>query len=373
MLMLLNQVTNLENQLKTTNIAQNQTTGINSNLVAMMSQLKSLQGSKPNLKTQFKREPAFVNRNQNMGANLASLLASVNGEQVQERGRCVWVTGIPESYQEADKLLNIFGNFGNVQKIVFSSKKSDGALIQMDDPRCCVKSVAVMNNQKLDGQSIKVAFTKIDLAKIKEGDTKSMHVWKAKENWRFAKDSKFRRICMSKLRDLTASVIVSNIPEGKNDELKKHIIESGYTVKSMEGSQRPEDTEKPKPSTGYTMSMIELASIEEAIGAVAHLHNSWPKKFGTMKNDRFGNARGLVFSLAGKKQDKQDKKIRSDGRGRGGEMVTCYNCNKSGHMAKDCRGGSRAGGVQGRAMSCYNCNGEGHMARDCPEVDRRNR
>merc|ERR1712140_109592 len=243
----------------------------------------------------------------NLGTNLANLLASVSGEDVQERGRCVWVTGIPESYRDADKLLNIFGNFGNVQKIVFSEKKADGALIQMDDPRGCVKAVACMRNQKLGGQAIKVSFTKIDMAKIKEGDTKSKHAWKAKENWRYGnRDSKFRRICLKRLRDITPTVLVSNIPEGKTDQLKKFIIESGYTVKSMEGSQRPIDESKPK--SGYTMVLVELASVDEAIDAVANLHNSWPKKFGTMKKDKFENSRGLVFSLVGVKQNKDKSK-----------------------------------------------------------------
>merc|ERR1712080_235645 len=300
MLMLLNQVTNLENQLR---MAQTPAPSLlSNNLLATMSQLKSLQGPKPNLKKDFKGKP--VNNRPNLGLNLASLLESMTGD-VDERGRCIWVTGIPESYRDADKLLNIFGNFGNVQKVVFSEKKPDGALIQLDDPRGCTKAVACMRNQKLDGQAIKVAFTKIDRAIIKEGDTKSKHVWKAKENWRYTKDSKFRRICMKRLRDITPKVLVSNIPEGKTDQLKKFIIESGYTVKSMEESKRPED--KSKPSTGYTISLVELADEEEALSAVAHLHNSWPKKFGTMKNDRFGNARGLVFSLAGKKLEKQDK------------------------------------------------------------------
>merc|ERR1719219_2989684 len=124
-------------------------------------------------------------------------------------------------------------------------------------------------------------------------DVKSKDVVQAKENWRYPtnKEAKFRKICLSRLRKLSSSVIVTNIPEGKTDLLKKHIIESGYTVKSIEGSKRPEDKDKPKPNTGYTMAVIELASVEEAIAAVANLHNSWPKKFGTMKNDLYGRAR----------------------------------------------------------------------------------
>merc|ERR1719361_3381273 len=166
-----------------------------------------------------------------------------------------------------------------------------------------------MSGKKLDGQAIKVSFTKIDNAGIKKEDAKSKDVRQAKENWRFSgnKDSKFRKICLSRLYNLTSSIVVSNIPDGKTEMVKKHIIESGYTVKSVEGSKRAEESGKEKPSTGYTMAIIELASVEEAIAAVANLHNSWPKKLGAMKKDRFENARGLNFSLAGVKRDKNQK------------------------------------------------------------------
>merc|ERR1712061_24495 len=226
-----------------------------------------------------------ANSNPNITSLLAALTGNASGQE--ERGRCIWVTGLPESYQDADKLMNVFGNFGNVRKVVFTEKKPDGALIELDDARGSVKAVANMRGQKLDGQPIKVSFTKIDQAGMK-------------------KDSKFRRICLVRLRNISNSVIVSNLPEGKSDQLKKFIIESGYTVKSMEGSQRPIDESKPK--SGYTMALVELDSVEEAIDAVASLHNSWPKKFGTMKKDKFENSRGLVFSLTGIKQNKDKSK-----------------------------------------------------------------
>merc|ERR550532_2145666 len=241
-------------------------------------------------------------------ANIANLIATLTGSATgqEDRGRCIWVTGLPESYQDATKLSNVFGNFGNVRKVVFTDKKPDGALIELDDVRGSVKAVANMRGQKLDGQPIKVSFTKIDQAGMKNDD-KSKDVRQAKENWRFSgnKDSKFRKICMARLRQISNSVLVSNLPEGKSDQLKKFIIESGYTVKSMEGSQRPIDENKPK--SDYTMVKVELASVEEAIAAVANLHNSWPKKFGEMKKDRFENSRGLVLSLAGEKQVKNPK------------------------------------------------------------------
>merc|ERR1712112_489504 len=95
-------------------------------------------------------------------------------------------------------------------------------------------------------------------------------------------------------------VIVSNLPEGKFDQLKKHIVSNGYTVKSFEGSQRPKED---KSSNGYTMAIVELASIGEAIAAVANLHNTWPNKFGEKKTDLREDVRGLNFSLVGFKEE----------------------------------------------------------------------
>jgi len=308
MLLLLNQVTNLENQLKMSNMAQSQPMGMNSsNILSMMNLLKGGQGSKAttlnaktpkNLRGKVAAKPTI---------DLTNILTALAGGEVKaERGRCVWVTGLPESYQDADKLVNIFGNFGNIRRVVFSEKKPDGALIELDDSRGSIKAVVNMNGQKLDGQAIKVSFTKIDQAGMKMGEN-SKDVRLTKETWRFTnnKEAKFRKICMSRLRKLSSSVIVSNIPEGKSDLVKKHIIESGYTVKSIQGSQRPDDKEKPKPSTGYTVAVVELASVEEAVAAVANLHNTWPKKLGAMKESMIGGTRGLTFSFAGEKQEKK--------------------------------------------------------------------
>jgi len=314
MLMLLNQVTNLENQLgQMRSNPQNQATGMDSNnLLTIMGQLKALQGnvSTPNSGRRGKEfsKNQFANKGRkpfpSNDLNLAGLLASMSGNTIMDRTPCVWVTGIPEEYQDADLLSNIFGNFGNVRRIKFTENKPDGALIEMDDPRSAWKCCACMNKQKLVGQEISVAPTKLDGAWIKKDDSKSKDFRQAKETWRYARESRFLKVCMARLKKITPKIIVSNLPEGKSSDLQKFIIEAGYTVKSIEeGNPRSEDGKKAK--TGYTMAVVELASVEEAIDTVGKLHNSWPKKFGTKKNDRFGNARGLVFSFAGPKKEKK--------------------------------------------------------------------
>jgi len=296
---LLNQVTQLENQLKMSAALQQPQTGIDPMAaLKMMTQLQALQG--------VKGKNAALAQKGNVGVN--DLVAALTGKQGREAGHCVWVTGLPEEYQDAQKLLNIFGNFGNVRRIVFSEKKPDGALIQMDNASSAMKARFVTRNQTIGGKPFNVV--QLDPAKIKKAsigkeDKKSMDVTKAKENWRFAKDSKFLKICMARLRQLSPKIIVSNIPEGKEDLVKKHIIEAGYTVKSMEGSKRAE-----APKSGFTMQVIELASTEEAIGAVANLHNTWPKKMGTKNKDNFQRERGLNFSFAGSlKAERKSKSL----------------------------------------------------------------
>ncbi|UYV76457.1 DDX4 [Cordylochernes scorpioides] len=57
------------------------------------------------------------------------------------------------------------------------------------------------------------------------------------------------------------------------------------------------------------------------------------------------------------------------GRSGGGGGGECNKCNEEGHTARDCPSSSYmggGGGGGGRSMNCYNCHEQGHMSRDCP-------
>merc|ERR1719158_1617378 len=97
-------------------MAANPMMGFNANLLTMLSQMQS-KSSKPSKFEKPGAKPTRKGNNTPSGnTNMASLLAALTGNSAgqEERGRCIWVTGLPESYQDATKLINVFGNFGNV-------------------------------------------------------------------------------------------------------------------------------------------------------------------------------------------------------------------------------------------------------------------
>jgi predicted transcriptional regulator len=234
------------------------------------------------------------------------------------RTRCIWVTGLPEEFVDADILCNIFGNYGNVMRINFSSKKPDGALIEMDEPGRAENCVRYLNNVRINGKRIMVGYSKIEKIEHVGKDGKSKDFSNARVN-RFNKDrntkqdSKFTRILMKRLSEPTPIVLVSNMPEGKAGELKKYLVDSGFTVKDIEegksrkardteeGKKQPKAEEETATARKTDMAFVEFASTEEAVKAVAKLHRTKPSSMG----DWSLYTRGINLSFSNKRDLRQ--------------------------------------------------------------------
>jgi RNA recognition motif-containing protein len=228
-----------------------------------------------------------------LSAGLQALNGNVLNANVDERGRSVWVTGIPEEFRDADFLCNVFGNYGNVQRIKFTQKKTDGALIELDDVRHASKAVRCLNGLNLGEEKISVKPTKIDRAKGKFDDEISKDFSKDRIG-RYKKDSKFTAMCMKRASKPTSVILVSKLPKGKLAQLKKYIKTSGYTVKDTQEMKMREGEEN-SSSEYHPAIMIELESPEEAVNAVGKLHNTMPANIGEKKGSR-----GLAFSFTNK-------------------------------------------------------------------------
>ncbi|GJV33158.1 reverse transcriptase domain-containing protein [Tanacetum coccineum] len=52
-------------------------------------------------------------------------------------------------------------------------------------------------------------------------------------------------------------------------------------------------------------------------------------------------------------------------------IVTCTNCNRVGHLTRDCRSPTTANNQ--RTLTCFECGNQGHYRSECPKVKNQNR
>ena len=222
------------------------------------------------------------------------VMGAHNRGSQQANGPCLLVSSIPEDIANPDYLCNLFGFYGDVQRVKILRNKKDCAIIQMAKPHQATLCRNFLDQCKIGGKRICVSYSRMTSIKLPtdnghDDDAKTKDFSSIKGVHRFRNPNLAHKL-LKNLCAPTAMLHVANLPEnfatcGKLDELKGYFVDAGFTVKDVQECGKD-----------GSMSLIQLASVEEAISALAKLHNKIPEKIGTKKGEL-----GLCISFSNRR------------------------------------------------------------------------
>ena len=212
----------------------------------------------------------------------------------QTNGPCLLVSSLPEDIATPDYLCNLFGFYGDVQRVKILRNKRDCAIVQMAKPHQANLCRNFLDQCKIDGKRICVSYSRMTSIKLPadnghDDDAKTKDFSSVKGVHRFRNPNLAQKL-LKNLCAPTSMLHIANLPEnfatdGKLDELKSYFVDSGFTVKDAQECGKD-----------GSMALIQLGSVEEAISALAKLHNMIPQKIGTKKGEL-----GLCISFSNRR------------------------------------------------------------------------
>ena len=212
----------------------------------------------------------------------------------QPNGPCLLVSSLPEDIASPDYLCNLFGFYGDVQRVKILRNKKDCAIIQMAKPHQANLCRNFLDQCKIDGKRICVSYSRMTSIKLPadnghDDDAKTKDFSSIKGVHRFRNPNLANKL-LKNLCAPTSMLHIANLPEnfatdGKLDELKGYFVDSGFTVKDTQECGKD-----------GSMALVQLSSVEEAISALAKLHNKIPERIGTKKGEL-----GLCISFSNRR------------------------------------------------------------------------
>jgi len=191
--------------------------------------------------------------------NLSSLL----GKGVENKESAVlYVKGLEDENIKVQMLYNIFSNFGNIKKIIFIRRQA-AALIEYETVEYATKAKDYLNNIVFMGKPLRIYYSFhpiINLKNKKSGKDSSEEIFLGAP-----KTFRFKKTKLLSMNPPSSTLHVSNLP--------KEICSEEIMRNAFAPFGRIEAIQFKFMDNNRNMCLIRMASMEESLNAMAHLHD----------------------------------------------------------------------------------------------------
>ncbi|XP_063875664.1 LOW QUALITY PROTEIN: polypyrimidine tract-binding protein 1-like [Scylla paramamosain] len=173
------------------------------------------------------------------------------------------VSNLNEEMVTPDALFTLFGVYGDVQRVKILFNKKDNALVQMSEPHQTQLAISHLDKMKTWGKQIRVTLSKHQTVQLPKEGQPDAGLTKDYSNSPLHRFKKPGSKNYQNIYPPSATLHLSNIPPTVDEEqIKEAFTQAGAVVKAFKFF--PKDRK---------MALIQLGSVEEAIGALIKMHN----------------------------------------------------------------------------------------------------
>jgi len=201
-------------------------------------------------------------------------------------GGCVvlLISNIPEELSNVTNIFNMVGMYGDVVAVKILRNKTDCCLVQLAKPHHAQQVRNFLDQAKVGGKKLCVSNSRVEALlnnkRMPEDDPLQCDFSNSR-NHRYRNHQMAAKLTKN-LGPPSSTLHVANLPEDLTHvEVKDMFIERGFTVK-----------ESKECGAGGSMALLTMASPEEALRALAVMHNYAPEEY------KFKNAAGLCVSFS---------------------------------------------------------------------------
>merc|ERR1719495_3153277 len=221
----------------------------------------------------------------NMGGGYGNFMMTPRSQQ--PGGVVLLESNIPDQIAKVENIFNMIGMYGDVVAVKILRNKRDCCLVQLAKPHQAQQVRHFLDQAKVGGKKLCISNSRVENLlnkRIAEDDEQLQMTFENSRNHRYRNHQMAAKLTRN-LGPPSSTLHVANLPEElTHNDVKDMFIERGFTVK-----------ESKECGASGTMALLTMASPDEALMALAVMHNHAPEEY------KFKNASGLCVSFSAKK------------------------------------------------------------------------